>query len=68
MDVDVDMDDTGWGRFLRVQIKLDLTKSFIRGRCITIRGEDLEFHSSMKSFLSFFLCEARLFTRQNAKV
>lgn len=38
--MDIDTDDTDWGRFLRVRTEIDLTKSLSRGRRITVSGED----------------------------
>lgn len=36
MDVDVDVDDTSWGRLLHVRVELDLTKSHARGRFVNV--------------------------------
>lgn len=37
-EVEVDEDDVGWGRFLRVKILLNLKKPLARGRTITLQG------------------------------
>jgi hypothetical protein len=37
VDVDVDEDGVGWGKFLRVRIILDLTKPLSRGRFLRLR-------------------------------
>lgn len=37
--VDMDGDGIGWGKFLRVRIRLDLTKPLSRGRKLNIEGK-----------------------------
>ncbi|XP_042969019.1 uncharacterized protein LOC122301691 [Carya illinoinensis] len=37
-EVEVDVDDVGWGSFLRVRICLDLTKPLARGRTFKLQG------------------------------
>lgn len=39
LDVDVDMNDTGWENYLRVRIEIPLNKTLARGRFITIKDE-----------------------------
>lgn len=41
LDVDVDNDDMGWGSFLRVKVNLDLFKPLVRGKKISMMGDDL---------------------------
>ncbi|KAF5462220.1 hypothetical protein F2P56_018246 [Juglans regia] len=41
LDVDVDEDDIGWGKYLRVRIKLDLHKPITRGRIIMVHGKKI---------------------------
>lgn len=38
-DVEVDIDDTGWGHFLRLRVQINLKKALARGRSIKIHGE-----------------------------
>jgi hypothetical protein len=40
-DVDVMDDGVGWGEFLRIIIRLDLTKPLSKGRIIKLKGKDL---------------------------
>ncbi|KAF5449950.1 hypothetical protein F2P56_030343 [Juglans regia] len=40
-EVDVKEDGSGWGRYLRVMIVIDLQKPLARGRTINVRGEKL---------------------------
>lgn len=40
-DVDVTDDGVGWEEFLRVKIRIDLTKPLSRGRVIKLNGKDL---------------------------
>lgn len=40
-DVEVKVDYTGWGRFLRVKVEINLTKPLARGRFITVKDENL---------------------------
>lgn len=39
LDVDVETDDMGWGRSLRIRIEINITKSLVKGKCINVRGE-----------------------------
>lgn len=39
MDVDVEDNDTGQGKLLRVRIEVDLKKTLARRRSINVRGE-----------------------------
>jgi hypothetical protein len=39
--VDTDAEGIGWGEFLRVKIRLDLTKPLPRGRKINIQGNSI---------------------------
>lgn len=38
-EVDTDKEGVGWGEFLRVKIKVDLYKPFIRGRMLKFDGK-----------------------------
>lgn len=38
-EVEVEEDDVGWGKYLRVRVNLDLTKPLARGRKVTLMGE-----------------------------
>jgi hypothetical protein len=38
-EVDTDVDGVEWGKYLRVRIKLDLTKPLARGRLINLLGK-----------------------------
>lgn len=38
VEVDTDEDGVGWGEFLRVKIRVDLTKSLSRGRVLKVNG------------------------------
>ncbi|XP_059451002.1 uncharacterized protein LOC132181786 [Corylus avellana] len=40
-EVDTDEDGIGWGKFLRVKIRLDLTKPLARGRRLKIEGSSV---------------------------
>lgn len=40
MDIDVDINDTGWGSLLHVWLELSLMKPLARGCKISITGED----------------------------
>ncbi|XP_059458313.1 uncharacterized protein LOC132187906 [Corylus avellana] len=40
-DIDVTEEGVGWGEFLRVRIRLDLSKPLSRGRTINLRGKSL---------------------------
>jgi hypothetical protein len=40
-DVDVTDDGVGWGEFLQVKIRIDLSKPLARGRIIKLNGKDL---------------------------
>ena len=37
-EVDMDEDGVGWGKFLRVKIRVDLTKPLMRGRRLKVQG------------------------------
>lgn len=39
--IDTDEEGVGWGKFLRVRIRLDLTKSLARGRIINLFGKQV---------------------------
>lgn len=39
--VNVEVDDTGWGNFLKVRIKVPLKKTLARGRFIIVKGKIL---------------------------
>lgn len=39
--VDVQPDGSGWGKFLRVQIEMDLRKTIARGRTISVENSKL---------------------------
>lgn len=41
LEVDVDEDDTGWGKYLRVRIEISLTKPLARVRSLQVKGESL---------------------------
>lgn len=41
VDVDVEANDTGWGCYLQVRVKIPLTKSLARGRSIYVKWEKL---------------------------
>lgn len=38
-DVEVEMDDMGWGRFLRARMKVNLDKPLARGETIAVKNE-----------------------------
>lgn len=40
-EMDTDIDDVGWGEFLRVRILLDLTKPLSRGRFLKLQGKSI---------------------------
>lgn len=42
MDVDMDEDDTGWEKFLRVQVELNLSKPLERVHSLQVKGEKLK--------------------------
>lgn len=41
LDVDVDINDTGWGSFLRVRVELNLSKQLTRKRTPSVLDDDL---------------------------
>jgi len=41
LEVDVTGDGVGWGRFLRIQVVIDLTKPLDRGRALIMQGKSL---------------------------
>lgn len=54
LDVDVPEKGVQWGRFLRVRIRIDATKKFIRGKKVLIEGGKVGgFSSSMSGCLIF---------------
>jgi hypothetical protein len=40
-DVDVGKDGVGWGRFLRIRVKIDLTQPLERGRALLMGGKSI---------------------------
>jgi hypothetical protein len=41
-EVETDDEGIGWGKYLRVRVKIDLTKPISRGRHITLLGKKIE--------------------------
>lgn len=41
LEIDVDYDDTGWGKYLRIRVEVNLYKPLARGRALEYNGKKL---------------------------
>lgn len=68
LDVNVKLDDTRWGNFLKVRIEVPLDKALASGRTITVKGESCWIPFKMKSFLGFAFIVAESITQRIANL
>ena len=52
-EVETNENGVEWGKFLRVRIRINLTKPLAKGRRLKIQGFQCGSHSSMKEFPGF---------------
>lgn len=63
LDVDIEVDDTGWGRHLQIKVEINLSKTLSRGRSNIIRGEKLWIAVKYEKIMQFhFACGKILHT------
>lgn len=65
--VTMDIGDTGWRIFLRIQVELNLLKSLIHDKYINVPGENLGSQSTMRSSQNSASSVAKSFTSPSVK-
>jgi hypothetical protein len=52
--VDTDENEVGWGEFLRVWVRIDVTKLLIKGRLLKVKTETIWFPFQYEKVLKFY--------------
>lgn len=68
LDVDVEVDDVGWGRLLRVRIEISLNKALASGRLITVKGENCWISFKYEKFPRICFCCGKISHSEDCKL
>lgn len=68
LDEDLEMDDTGWGHFLHIQIEINITKSLVEENALMSKVSILYHQSSTKNYHTCVMLVDILYRKQSAEV